>query len=105
MRTASPPRAPFPDRRPNAMLRKKIKVTLRKLGRVRVDGSQVDGLAFRDEGRVEIDSRLKGRHQFEIFAHEALHIICPDMAEPEVVRVSKQLTRFLWEQGFRKVDL
>lgn len=75
-----------------------IKIEEKKLGRERMHG-----YTFKDT--IVLDPRLKPRKHFEIIIHEMLHQLYPEMSETNVKKSSKKLARFLWEYGFRKVDL
>jgi hypothetical protein len=75
------------------------KVITRKLGRERADGQ-----AHKHNGVIEIDSRLKGKRLLETLIHETMHIINPFFTEEAVEAYSKEMTRVLWNSGFRKTD-
>jgi hypothetical protein len=77
-----------------------MKVIHRKLGK-----EKADGLAHIEANTIEIDERLKGRYRLEITIHEALHILYPKDSETAIIRKSKRLTKVLWEQGYRKIDV
>jgi hypothetical protein len=75
-----------------------IKIEEKKLGRERMHG-----YTFKDT--IVLDPRLKPKKHFEIIIHEMLHQLHPEMSETKVKQASKRLARFLWQYGFRKVDL
>lgn len=83
----------------NPMYPKVTKVVIKKLGR-----SKVWGQAFHETGIIEIDPRCVGRKHLEIITHEATHIIMPYLTEEAVSKYAAELTRVLWEQGYRKSD-
>lgn len=60
------------------------------------------GVAEFDE--IWIDPATMGRKRLEIYIHETLHVIFPNLSEDEVVESSKELTRILWGQNYRQVD-
>jgi hypothetical protein len=78
----------------------KIKVSNRKLGKEKAWGLADSGL-----NSIELDVRLKGKRHLLYLIHEALHIIHPDWSETKVVKVSRILSKLLWEQKYRRSDL
>ena len=76
-----------------------MKVNKRKLGR-----EKAYGLAHQDDNLIEIDPRLKGRLQLEIYIHEALHLLYPKLSESQVLKDSKKVTSMLWKEGYRKIE-
>ena len=76
------------------------KVVHRKLGQERAWGQADAGNKL-----VEIDSRLKGYRYLLILIHEHLHIIHPDWSETKVRSNASKYARFIWQGGFRKVDI
>lgn len=78
----------------------KIKVSNRKLGKEKAWGLAHSGLQS-----IELDVRLKGKRHLLYLIHEALHIIHPDWSETKVVKVSRILSKLLWEQKYRRSDL
>jgi hypothetical protein len=77
----------------------KVKVTHRKLGQDRVHGWAHLGL-----NHIELDSRLKGRRHLLYLVHEMLHLLNPDWSESKVVKQSRELTKLLWEQNYRRIE-
>lgn len=77
----------------------KIKVTERKLGRERAVG-----LAWIGENFIEIDSRLKGRARLAALIHEVAHLAFPDASETKILGFDRQLSKVLWDHGFRRID-
>ena len=79
-------------------------VVYKKLRRRKALGLVEDG-----DDIIYIDPRLKGRKHMEILIHEAMHILWPHIVkndeEDEVVMISIELTKMLWNQGFRRVDM
>lgn len=76
-----------------------MKVNKRKLGR-----EKAYGLAHQDDDLIEIDPRIKGRLQLEIYIHEALHLLYPKLSESRVLKDSKKVTSMLWKEGYRKIE-
>lgn len=62
------------------------------------------GLVEDESDVVNIDPRVKGRKHLEILIHETFHIFYPHWSEDKIVRDAAELTRLLWEQGYRRVD-
>lgn len=81
------------------MAKKIHTIVHRKLGKERALG-----LAYTDENRMEIDSRLKGYRYLLYMLHEHFHLKHPDWSETKVRKESSKTAMFLWEAGFRKVD-
>jgi hypothetical protein len=54
------------------------------------------------EPYIEIDSRLKGEEELEIFIHEFTHHIQPYLAEETVRDIGKDMSEFLFKHGYRK---
>lgn len=79
------------------MKQRRIKFKRVKLGRQKVWGHA-------DEYPLQIDDRLKGKKEFEIYVHESLHYLWPMASEEEIERKAILLTNTLWHEGFRKVD-
>jgi len=77
-------------------IRKRIKVTYKKL-------AKVNGWSY-GNGTIEVDSRLKGKKLLEILIHESLHEVFPNCLEDEIERKAAIITRTLWHEGFRKID-
>lgn len=78
---------------------KNTKVEHKKLGR-----QKADGLAYKDENRIEIDERLKGKNYLLTAIHEFLHIHRKDFTEEEVEDLSVKLCNDLWNLKVRKID-
>lgn len=79
--------------------RKQPSVIRRKLGKEQAWGIQSS------DGIIEIDSRLKGKREMEIYLHEKLHAMFQGWNEDEIIEHSRDLTEFMWGNSFRKVDL
>jgi hypothetical protein len=80
--------------------RTQIKVKHRKLGR-----EKADGLAWKDDGIIEIDPRLSAMDHLETALHESAHISLPSLTEKEITRLAKSQMSVLWGLGYRKVDV
>ena len=73
-----------------------------KIKRVKLGREKLHGLA--DVYPLLVDSRLKGKKEFEIIIHECWHYLFPKATEEEVIRMSTVFTNTLWHEGYRKVD-
>lgn len=62
---------------------------------------KADGWAYLGQGKVLIDSRLKGRARLEVELHEALHCLFPQMSEETVTDGARDVSRVLWHLGYR----
>ena len=82
----------------NKLLRVKIKVKYKKLGKERAWG-----LADSD-GTVYIDSRLKGKKALEILIHECVHLLWKEENEEEVISKSISLCNAIWNQRYRRIE-
>ena len=51
---------------------------------------------------LEIDPRLRGRIRLETIIHEALHLACPWMMEPVVLKVARYIAMIVWHLEYRE---
>lgn len=79
---------------------KKTKVIYRPLGKERAHG-----LADVNRNTIELDTSLEGYRHLLYILHEFYHIKHPDWSETKVRKESSKTARFLWENGFRWVDM
>lgn len=85
------------------MIRTQKRLKFRRVKNLKDDtGRKLHGLA--DVYPLQIEAKLKGKKELEIYIHEMLHYIHPLMEERAVVRYSILLCNTLWFEGFRKVD-
>lgn len=77
--------------------KKNPKVVHRKLGRERAHGMYLNNV-------IEIDPTLAPMRYLIVLIHEYLHHIQPEWSEEKVDAEGEALGRFLWKQGFRKVQ-
>jgi hypothetical protein len=80
--------------------RKDTKVVYRNLGK-----EKAWGIAHIGNNKIEIDPRLSGRKHIEILLHEKIHLQNPEWSETKVLKQSKDLAKFLWQNQIRWVDL
>lgn len=59
------------------------------------------GFAYVNQNKIELYEGLKGRKHLEILIHEKLHLLFPDHEEAAIVRMSKDMTKLLWHEGYR----
>lgn len=76
----------------------KITVVNRKLGK-----HKAYGLAYTDSNEIHLDTRMGAKKHLNISVHEALHVIFPDWSENKVTQTANKISKFLWEQNYRKV--
>lgn len=76
------------------------KVIHRKLGKERAYG-----LAHTDNNVMELDERLKGYRYMLYALHEHFHLKHPKWSETKVRQECSKTARFMWNLGFRKVDI
>jgi hypothetical protein len=79
---------------------KKTKVIHRKLGK-----EQAWGQAHIEANKIEIDERVKSYRYMLLMVHEKLHLIFPDWSETKIKQTATKMSKFLWENNFRWVDL
>ena len=84
---------------PEKPSRKVKEIVHRKLGK-----HNAIGLAW-EEGKIEIDERLRGEEALYVLVHEIMHIQNPTWGEAKVIGHSKHLSNILFKEGYRKVDL
>lgn len=75
---------------------------VKKIHHKKLGQRQAWGLAEFDE--IWIDPVTKGRKRLEIYIHETLHVIFPNMSEETVVEAAKEICRVLWKVNYRQVD-
>lgn len=74
------------------------KVSYKKLGKMRAWGQ------YHSNNTIDIDLRLKGKKQLEIYIHELSHGLFPEFSEDKIIQISRVITDFLWDLNYRKVD-
>lgn len=79
---------------------KNTKVVYRKLGK-----EKAWGIAHIENNKIEIDSRLHTKKHLEIHLHEKLHLLNPDWSETKILKQSKALANYLYQNNFRWCDL
>jgi hypothetical protein len=75
-------------------------ITHKKLGREKAHGQ-----AFKEDGVIEIDERLKGLDHLDTVIHEIMHIQNKRWPEAKVIGHSNEMANLLWELGYRRVEL
>jgi len=82
-----------------------VKVVEKKLGRERAFGQAIKAGADDGSDLIEVDPRQSPREYMDTVVHEAIHIADPVMPERKVAALSRKISRVMWQQRFRKVDL
>ncbi len=70
----------------------------KKLGK-----EKANGLAFCDTGVINIDERLRGREHLLTCIHEIMHIQNSKWSELKVEGHSEEMTKWLWDMGYRRI--
>lgn len=78
---------------------REIEIKYRKLGK-----EQANGLAWTEEGVIEIDPRLKGYDHLYTLIHEIIHIQNPKWSEIKVKGHSQQIADILYSEKYRKIE-
>ena len=73
---------------------------VRKLGKERAYG-----LAHTEDNLMELDERLTGYRYMLYALHEHFHLKHPKWSETKVRQECSKTARFMWNLGFRKVDI
>jgi hypothetical protein len=71
----------------------------RMLGREKARG------LYHEHGLIEIDPRLPAKEYLEVLIHEYLHHEFKHWEEDFVKEYGIKISEFLWEMGYRKVNL
>jgi len=79
-----------------------MKQTRIKFKRAKLGRQKLWGLA--DSYPLLIDDRCKGKKELEIYIHESMHYLFPELSEEKVEQKSILLTNTLWHEGYRKTD-
>ena len=77
---------------------KPVEVIERPLGR-----EKAMGLAWVEDRRVEIDSRLDSKDFLDTLIHELLHIYNPEWKEQKVASTATQMTNLIWAKNYRRI--
>ena len=75
-----------------------VKVTVRQK---KILGPYV-GMAWREEGEIEVDPRQSEREYLLTLVHEWLHCALPRLSERSIIRLEQSLGGMLWSRGYRK---
>jgi hypothetical protein len=52
---------------------------------------------------IVVDPRQSAKERMDTLVHEALHIIFPMLGEHKVILASRQISRVLWKQSYRRI--
>lgn len=76
-----------------------IRITERKLGKHKAVGQ----VTFGKVPHIEIDPRQKAADRLDTVIHECVHIIWPELAEEDVIKVGNRISSVLWADGWRRI--
>ena len=82
----------------NHELIKPVEVIERPLGR-----EKAMGLAWVEDRKVEIDSRLNSKDFLDTLIHELLHIYNPQWPESKIASTASQMTNLIWSKDYRRI--
>ena len=77
---------------------KPVEVIERPLGR-----EKAMGLAWIDDRKVEIDSRLDSKDFLDTLIHELLHIYSPHWSETKTASTATEMTDLIWAKDYRRI--
>lgn len=63
------------------------------------------GLVEPDTDVIQADVRLKGHELLDVLIHEGTHILQPYLTEEAVDHIGVELSKMLWADGWRKIDM
>lgn len=61
------------------------------------------GLYWESTNSIEIDPRLTAKEYLYVLTHELTHMSMPEATEDTVIKISKIISKGIWQQGFRRV--
>ena len=68
-------------------------------------GRGATGLVEPDTDIIQADIRLKGHELLDVLIHEGTHILQPYLTEEAVNDIGIELSRMLWSDGWRRIDM
>ncbi len=77
---------------------KAVEVVERPLGR-----EKAMGLAWVEDRKVEIDSRLDSKDFLDTLIHELLHIYNPHWSETKTASTATEMTNLIWAKDYRRI--
>ena len=77
---------------------KPVEVIERPLGR-----EKAMGLAWVEDRKVEIDSRLDSKDFLDTLIHELLHIYNPHWSEIKTASTANEMTDLIWAKDYRRI--
>jgi len=75
------------------------RVKEKKLGK-----EHVWGLAYMDEGYLEIDPRLGSKDYLDTLIHEMLHCYLPELEEEDIDCMATKMANQIWRKGYRRIQ-
>jgi len=86
--------------------KKTLEIVKRRLGRENAWGLACQFKHNHKKYLIELDPRNPPKIQMTTLLHELLHIYSDfTMSETKITNMSRFLGKYMWEQGFRKVEL
>jgi len=76
----------------------RVRVVEQKLGRERAWG-------MASGNTIWLDERLRGQRRLEVTLHELMHLLYPHETEENVDHAGRLLSRILWRQGWRRIEM
>jgi hypothetical protein len=68
-------------------------------------GRGATGLVESGTDIIQADIRLKGHELLDVLIHEGTHILQPYLTEESVDHIGIELSKMLWSDGWRKIDM
>ena len=84
---------------------KEVMKTVTSIESKKIKHFKAEGLAYKETGRIVIDSRLKGFPKLETVIHEIVHVQNPRWSEIKVIGHAREMATLLWELRYRQSDL
>ena len=85
------------------------KVVYTKLGssrpKLRKCGTSKTPFGTWDKGCIKIDPRQEPSEMIDTLVHEILHEAQPEITEEGIERISNLISKTLWREGYRKVEI
>jgi len=63
------------------------------------------GMAYSDDGYLEIDPRQISKEYLDTLLHEMLHCYFPELDEQDIESVATKMTNQIWKKGYRRIQL
>ena len=83
------------------MAKPKISILVEKLGRERVGGHKVLGLAYKYDKKIRLEFNQKPKSFQNTLIHEVLHMVRPELSEEAITETADTIADILWKCGYR----